>query len=103
LVSLVLRGCPVLCGGASVNLRRGASGAAYRTPEIDISMPRPTQDPVQAHKPEPRREKPEVGDDLGFDAGVAGAGRLLCVGYRSSRLTARNAGRSNAWRRFGTA
>ena len=73
LVTLVLRGCSALRGGASVNLRRGTSGAAYPTPEIDTSMRHPTQDPVQVIKPEPWQEKPEVGDDLGFDAGVGHA------------------------------
>ena len=70
LVTLVLRGCPALCGGASVNLRRGTSGAAYPTPEIDISMRHPTQDPVQVLSPEPWQEKPEVGNDLGCRAEV---------------------------------
>jgi hypothetical protein len=99
LVTLVLRGCSALCG-ASVNLRRGTSGAAYPTPEIDISMRHPTQDPVQVLNPEPWQEKPEVGNDLGFDAGVVGAGRLLCVGNRGRRHPARNANGGNALRRF---
>ena len=102
LVTLVLRGCPALCG-ASVNLRRGTSGAAYPTPEIDISMRHPTQDPVQGPSPEPWQEKPEVGHDLGFDAGVVGAGRLLRVGNRSRRHPARNANAGNALRRLGMA
>ena len=101
--SLVLRGFAVLCGGQAVNLRRGISGAAYRTSEVDISMRHPTQDPVQVHKPAPWQEKPEVGNDLGFDAGVVGAGRLLCVGNRGRRHLGRNPSRSNALRRFGPA
>jgi hypothetical protein len=101
LESLVLRGFSVLSGGESVNLRLGANATGYATTAIDTSMRRPTQDPVQVTEPAPWQE-PKVGDDLGFDAGVVGAGRLRCVGNRRCRHLGRNPSRS-VLHRFGPA
>ena len=85
LANLVQRGLSVLTNGSAVNTRLGASDAANSmTPEIRISLRRPSHRLAQEFQPAGRLRHADTRMDY---VAVSGAGRSLgCAGVLKQRV-----------------